>query len=115
MLNNHDQYLKLKNIQLLEILLPVKWMKEVIIFGTKTNMDRSDVVYLGFLQLIGIWLQISTTAVFNQIYIWSKPKSGFRDTPYKLNDVMSKYRFEYIVEKLAFTCKAPRMYRESFG
>ena len=112
-LKNHSSDLKLTKLQIFEILFPTKWVKDVLIPETNKGL-RDEMCYGEFLQFMGILLKISTTVGHDRRSFWSKYSEDTRNTPFKLNDVMSKGRFESILNQLKFTSNPCPTYRDRF-
>ncbi len=102
-LKNHSRDLKLTRLQLFEVFFPVKFVKEVLLPELNKKVDK-DVSYGEFLQFLGIWYRVATTAGYNIRDFWSRVKPpGVRDTPFKFNSIMARPRFEDIVRNLKLT------------
>jgi hypothetical protein len=108
-----NQHLKLTKLQLFEVLFPIFWVKEVLIPETNKILEV-ELKYGEFLQFLGIWLHICTTVGHEQWDFWSKIKVEGRDTPFKFNDIMSKYRFESILNALKYTKHEPSALKDFF-
>ena len=113
-LKHHERHLQLTKLQMFEIMFPMKWVKECLIPATNECLDGEEMDYSEFLSFIGAWMKISTTVGFQRRDFWSTPLRNGRDTPFKLNEVMSRNRFEAILGALQFTDTPPPRHKDRF-
>ena len=101
-------------IQLFEHLFPMKYVTEVILPATSKGMEK-DLTYGEFLRFVGIWLLMATIVGPQRRDFWSKKTvNRFDGAPFRLNDLMSRNRFEEILRNLAFTKNQPPAYVDRF-
>ena len=69
-LKNHNANLKLKRLQLWEILFPTKWIKDVMLVQINKKL-KNPILYGEWLRFIGILFEIGTTVGFERQKFWS--------------------------------------------
>ena len=80
-----------------------------------TTKKECKVSYSKILRWISLWFFMSTTHFDNRQDFWDiKTISTFIGVPYRLNDFMSRTRFENILSNLCFTDSEPPALRDRF-
>ena len=105
---------KLTKVQLFELLFPKQYLTNVLIpLVNKTLSTAMD--YGEFLRWLGIWFLMATIQGPHRREFWSsKNIDRFQGTPFRLGDLMSRNRFEDILEALNYTDKNPPTYHDPF-
>jgi hypothetical protein len=71
---------------------------------TNKKIEGKPLTFEEFLQFVGIWLYMSTTAGFSHSDWFSQKKvDRWEGAPFRFNDIMSGKRFETIILALTFT------------
>ena len=84
--------------------LPKAFFESVLLVETNKKIEGKPVTFGEFLQLMGIWLYMSTTAGFSRSDWFSQKKvDQWEGAPFCFNDIMSGKRFETIISALTFT------------
>jgi len=84
--------------------MPKDFFEKVILVETNKAIQGPPVTFGEFLQFIGIWLYMATTAGFNRAEWFSGKKIDRWDgAPCRFNDIMSGRRFDAIIAALRFT------------
>jgi Transposase IS4 len=107
--NKHDAKLNHYNgnfdyQSVFEHLFPMAWVKEVLLVKTNDNLDDQKITYGEFLRWIGLWFIMATTEGCQRRDFWASANiSMYAGAPYRFNDLMSRSRFEDILQSLQFT------------
>ena len=101
-------------LSLFEHFFPKEFVLETLLPATNENLNIS-LQYGEFLRFVGVILIMSTTHYGGRSDLWSQqPISPFEGVSFRLNEIMSRYRFDAIVHALGFTNKTPPTYRDRF-
>ena len=100
--------------QMFCLFFPMEWVETVLIVETNKVLDKA--MTLGeFLRWMGLWFLMATFQFGNRRDFWStKQVDPFDGAPVRLNDYMSRKRFEDILNALRFTNQEPPAYRDRF-
>ena len=104
-------------VQLFEHLFPKRFLQDIILKQTNDAMHPSEslITYGELLRFIGVWFQMATTTFENRRDFWStKAVSRHEGAPWRLNDVISRNRFETILSALTLTSRDPPSYKDRF-
>ena len=95
--------------------VPKTFFEDVVQVETNKQIEGPPLTFGEFLQFIGIWLYMSTTAGFKQ-KDWFSPKKVDRweGAPCRFNDIMSGKRFEAIIAALTFTASPAPPFHDKF-
>jgi hypothetical protein len=86
------------------IFMPKVFFETVLLVETNKAIQGQPVSFGEFLQFIGIWLYMATTAGYNRAeWFSSKNVDRWEGAPCRFNDVMSGRRFDAIIAALRFT------------
>ena len=95
------------NLQLFERLFPKKFVEDVMIPG----MNKSLVPPISYGELLcwtGLWISMSTVDGSDRQSFWSmKEPNKFEGAPFRLNEYMSRKRFEEILGAITYTTNNP--------
>lgn len=95
-----------------------KQLVSLVIEETNKNLakqNKSEITYGEFLLFIGLQLFMSTLTGFSRNDFWSSAPIGLsQGAPYRLNEFMSKSRFDSIMECLGFTNESPPIYEDKY-
>ena len=92
-------------------------LTKMIFQQTNTSLgEEQKMIYGEFIRWIGLQLLMSTcSAGNNRRLFWSeKPISAFEGVPFRLNEYMSRTRFDKILQKLSFTSVPAPTYCDKF-
>ena len=102
LLDYHGNY---DYISLFEQLFPMTWVNEVLLVETN-NLLNEELTYGEFLRWLGLWMMMGTIEGFSRRDFWAtSPVTMYRGSPYRFNDLMSRSRFEDILECIRYTSK----------
>lgn len=103
-------------VSLFLVLFPKKYLEEIILVETNKNLQSPSPLKMGeFLRWLGIWFLMATTYVTNRREFWSaKNSSAFEGAPFRLNDYMSRKRFEDILQALRLTSATSPQFKDRF-
>ena len=82
---------------LFEIILPMKWVKYLLIPEINQVQGGNNAIYGKLLKFLGNQFQISNVVVFDKRDFCSRPKTNTWVTPFKLNRHISNQGFEDII------------------
>lgn len=92
----------LGKVQLFEMLFPTQYVKETVIPETNKSLD-DPMDYPDFLMFVGIWFLMATIEGCHRRDYWStKPVDRFEGAPFRVNDLMSRERFDDILKNLKY-------------
>ena len=95
-----------------------KLLVQMVIKETNKKLikeGKRELTYGEFLLFIGLQMFMSTLTGFSRKDFWSQSPIGLsHGAPYRLNEFMSKSRFDSIMEALAFTDDSPPTYRDKY-
>ena len=101
-----------------EMFFFTSFVKEVIIVETNkrlANLGQRSMSYGEFLRWIGVWLLMSTIHGPDRNSFWSLGEiNRFKGAPWRLNDIMSRKRFDAILRAIYYTNNAPPPYSDRF-
>ena len=101
-------------LQTFEIMFPQAFLQSVIIKNTNRHL-QNPVSYGEFIAWIGLWFFMATTNFGDRREFWSsKSIDAFEGTPFRMNDYMSRHRFEAILNALQITDKKSPVYKDRF-
>lgn len=95
--------------------LPKAYFETVLLPETNKNIDGGPLNFGEFLQFLGLWLYMSTTAGFTRLDWFSqKPVDLWQGAPFRFNHIMSGNRFDAIISALTFTATPPPPFTDKF-
>lgn len=95
--------------------LPRTFIENVVLVESNKHIEGQPITFGEFLQFVGMWLYMSTTAGFRRSDWFSHKKIDRWDgAPFRFNDIMSGNRFEAIISALTFTAAPQPPYRDKF-
>ena len=93
----------------------MQWMEDVLLQETSKNLEGPPVTKGEFLRWMGLWFFMATCAGFSkQQYFSATEINNKTGAPYRLNEWMSRNRFNAILGALTFTNVKPPTYRDKF-
>ena len=98
-------------------LFPMKYLEEVILENTNKNLpiDQKEISLGELVRFVGIWFFLSTVAGFPRRDFFSKyPVNVMHGAPYRVNQWMSRNRFEAILNALSYSEPNPPPYKDRF-
>ena len=101
---SHDAILGMSILQLILVIFLEDYIEEVLI--TETNKGMSVPMDIqAFIQWVGCWLYIACWVGIESRWDWFSMMTPSMDkgTPFRLNHIMSRNRFDYIICALCFT------------
>lgn len=101
-------------VSLFLVLFPKDYLEDTLL--VETNKELSKPVRLGeFLRWLGLWFLMGTTYCNNRREFWSATNiSPYKGAPFRLNQIMSRNRFEEILSAIRLTSFAAPVYRDPF-
>jgi len=97
-----------------EAFIPKEFIEETIIPATNERLHH-PLYYGEFLRWLGLWFLMATTEGNNRHDFWSSSNvDRFKGAPFRLNDLMSRDRFDQILGALAFNSTARPSYPDKF-
>lgn len=98
-----------------EILFPKTFLIDVILINVNKNVVLGEVMYGEFLRFLGIWFLIATIeGPSRRDFFSSSLISIFSGAPFRVNELMSRNRFEDILYSLDYTLNDPPAYLDRF-
>jgi hypothetical protein len=112
----------LKNMTMLNMFLfffPSQFLHDVLLLQLNKSLQEQKEHACGigeFIRFIGLWFYMATFKGFNQSEYWSlKQIDDFNGVPIRLNNWMSKRRFDTILSNLHYTDKeCPTTFQDQF-
>jgi Transposase IS4 len=105
-------------LDLFELLFPKKFIIEVMLKEMNSVPETEPITYGEFLRWLGLWFLMATIDGPARIDYWRVDKkrsdSRFDRAPYRLNDIMSRNRFDTILRRLCLTNMQQPTYRDRF-
>lgn len=103
-------------VELFELLFPKQYLEEVLLLNINKNIGTESLVTYGeLLAWFGCWFLISTITGPQRADFWSSENvSLFKGAPFRLNEIMSRNRFDKILKSLEYTTHAPPPYLDRF-
>ena len=102
-------------MQLFELLFMKDYVEDVILCNINANIVGSRVTYGEFLRWIGIWFLMATViGPRREAFFSLKPIDPFLGAPFRVNEYMSKKRFEKILAAIRYNDTAPPAYKDQF-
>ena len=102
-------------LQLFELLFPKDYVIEVLLPSINEQLEKDLVTYGEYLRWIGLWLLMSTIHGPRRRDFWSgSPIDIFEGAPFRLNQFMSRNRFEKILQCLRYTNEEVPTYKDQF-
>ena len=100
-------------------LLPVAWMKEVLLPTTSVAVEGDGLLPVSWgelLRFLGLWLLMSTVSGWQKADFWSTSPYDEQEhpCPYRFDTYMSRRRFMAIGHNLRFTNHIPPSYVDKF-
>lgn len=111
----HDAALSVASyLTMFFLFFPRDFLEDILI--AKTNEKLADPTSLGeFLRWIGVWLLLSSTSGNRRSDFWSmKPIDRVTGAPFRLNDIMSRARFDQILHAITYTNTKPPLFKDRF-
>ena len=103
------------NLQLFEILFPKKWILETVIPSTNNQLGEEPLPYGELLRWMGLWILMSTVDGCDCQRFWSnKHVNIFEGAPFRLNNFMTRNRFEKILNNITYTNHEPPAFCDCF-
>ena len=91
------------------------YIEDVIFCKINVNINGSRVTYGEFLRWIGIWFLIAMViGLPREAFFSLKPIDPFLGAPFRVNEYMSKKRFEKILAAIRYNDTAPPVYKDQF-
>ena len=117
-LTNVTEHMKLSKLQMFELLFPTKFVKETMIPQMNKILVEGNAVggatnYEEFLAFLGIILRMSSSVGIDRSKYWSKPDNKDK-LKTKFNPIMSRKRFDALLNASSFTDKEPPTYKDRF-
>ena len=101
-------------LQVFELLFCKQYVEEVLIPATNEKLE-SELTYGEFLVWLGLWLLMATIQGPARREFWSTHKVDlYEGAPFRLNDVMTRNRFESILSSLRYTNIPPPSTKTDF-
>ena len=98
-----------------ELLFMKDYVEDVILCNINANIVGSRVTYGEFLRWIGIWFLMATViGPPREAFFSLKPIDPFLGAPFRVNEYMSKKRFEKILAAIRYNDTAPPAYKDRF-
>jgi hypothetical protein len=95
--------------------MPKHFFESIILVESNKVIQGPPITFGEFLQFIGIWLYMATTAGFSRSDWFSGKKiDRWEGAPCRFNDVMSGRRFEAIIAALRFTATPAPTFQDKF-
>ena len=104
-------------VHLFLILFPRRFLEEMVLESTNKNLqeDCSEITFGELLRFIGLWFFLATTSGFSRRDYFSSLSVNVKfGAPYRLNQYMSRNRFEQILQAISYTNKTPPSYLDRF-
>lgn len=102
-------------IDTFELFFPTSYVKEVMLPTINKSTTLGTMQYGEFLRWIGLWFLMATVQGPSRIEFWRKESVDiFNGAPFRLNEYMSKNRFEDILAAMAYTDDNPPAYVDKF-
>ena len=103
------------NLQLFEILFPKKWILETVVPSTNNQLGEEPLSYGELMSWIGLWILMSMVDGSDCRGFWSnKHVNIFEGAPFRLNNFMTRNRFETILNNITYTNHEPPAFRDHF-
>lgn len=97
------------------LFIPMAYITTVLLVETNKVLPGKKLLLGEFIRFIGLWLLMSTTAGCSRSSFFEQTEpSPWEGAPFRLNEYMSKKRFEDIISSLRFTNVAAPTYRDKF-
>ena len=96
---------------------PRAYLEDVVLGATNSKIEDEigDISFGELLRFIGLWFFLATTSGFpRRDFFSSFPVSVKSGAPYRLNEYMSRKRFETILQALCYTDMDPPSYLDRF-
>jgi Transposase IS4 len=98
-----------------QTLAPVDFFKEVILTNINRTVNGHLVSWGEFLRWLGMWHLMASEFGSSRRDYWSvAPPDRFDGAPFRLDDIMSRNRFEAIMKAIKLTNNPPPSYRDRF-
>ena len=95
--------------------LPKAFFESVLLVETNKMIQGHPVTFGEFLQFVGIWLYMSTTAGYSRADWFSQKKvDRWEGAPFRFNEIMTGRRFESIISALTFTASPVPAFADKF-
>lgn len=102
-------------LQLFELMIPKDFINEVILVETNKKINGPVLMYGEFLVFVGLQFLMATTRCDNRRDFWSlKNIDPFDGAPHRFGHIMSRRRFEDILQALSYTSSTPPTYKDRF-
>jgi hypothetical protein len=102
-------------LKLFDGLFPKSYIETVLIPETNNKLEGRPLTYGELLRWIGMWVIMSTVDGASQRSFWSLKKLDIFDgAPFRLQEYMSRNRFEAILGALTYTNLPPPAFRDRF-
>jgi hypothetical protein len=102
-------------VDLFDLLFPKKFIIDVIIKETNKHLKLGDLTYGEFLRWIGLWHLMATIMGPERHDFWKVSEIDVHDgAPFRLNNLMSRNRFDDILNNMVFTNVVPPAYKDRF-
>ena len=98
-----------------KLLFMKDYIEDVIFCKINVNINGSRVTYGEFLRWIGIWFLIAMViGLPREAFFSLKPIDPFLGAPFRVNEYMSKKRFDKILTAIRYNDTAPPAYKDRF-
>ena len=102
-------------LDLFETFFPKAFLMDVILVNINKNHTEAKVTYGELIRWIGIWFLMSTITGPQRHEFWQTcDVSIFNGAPFRLNDLMSRNRFNLILTNIAYNSSDSPTYRDKF-
>ena len=98
-----------------ECFFPKTFLVDVILNNVNENVEEDLVTYGELLRWIGLWFLFATNTGSQRHEFWqANDVSMFNGAPFRVNQYMSRNRFNFILSKIAFHKIDPPPFRDKF-
>ena len=106
--------MNISRLDMFLIMMPMNFIEYTVIKKTNEQLDV-PMTTQEYIKWVGCWLYMSCwVGIFNQRYWWSTvAPSRHKGSPFRLNNYMSRNRFEQILSSLQHTDQASE-YKDGF-
>ena len=102
-------------VQLFELLFPKEFIKNIILPQINDEINGIAVSYGEYLRWIGLWFLMATLEGPSRRDFWSVTEiNQFEGAPIRLNQYMSRNRFEEILRSINYTDLEPPPFKDPF-
>ena len=102
-------------LELFEAMFPKSYLEEVVLVNINKDHDEAKVTYGELIRWIGIWMLMATITGPQRHEFWQTcDVSLYNGAPFRLNDLMSRNRFNLILSHIAYNSSDSPPYRDKF-